>query len=228
MKRIFVPTRHPEDWRLGLAEPEKQWKPGYSAQTLAECWEAKEGFPVEVGDLFARSGVPFFQTVQLLLAIPEYAVELPGGERPSQNDIFVLGKCADGELVSITVEGKVRESFGPTLGEWRQAPSPGKQQRLAYLTETIGLPANLPDTLRYQFLHRTASAVIEARRFNASRAAMIVHSFGGSSTGFADYQAFTTLYGVPAEKDRLLFLKDCQNIGLYCGWVSGVSLAPRA
>ena len=28
MKRIFVPTMGPSDWRRLLADPEKQWKPG--------------------------------------------------------------------------------------------------------------------------------------------------------------------------------------------------------
>ncbi|HVN98282.1 MAG TPA: hypothetical protein VMT62_17785, partial [Syntrophorhabdaceae bacterium] len=30
-KRILVPTRSVTDWKMLFAEPDKQWKPGYSA-----------------------------------------------------------------------------------------------------------------------------------------------------------------------------------------------------
>lgn len=49
-------------------------------------------------------------------AFPEHQVPLLGGSRPSQTDLFVVAQ-SPGELVSIAVEGKVREPFGP-LG-WR-------------------------------------------------------------------------------------------------------------
>jgi len=42
---------------------------------------------------------------------------LPGGAAASQNDVWVLGEISNG-LVSIAVEGKVSETFGPTVGEW--------------------------------------------------------------------------------------------------------------
>jgi hypothetical protein len=35
----------------------------------------------------------------------------------------------------------------------------------------------VPDAIRYQLLHRAASVVIEAERFNASYAVLPVHSF---------------------------------------------------
>jgi hypothetical protein len=31
MRRIFIATTGPEDWKGGLADPEKHWKKGYSA-----------------------------------------------------------------------------------------------------------------------------------------------------------------------------------------------------
>ena len=39
------------------------------------------------------------------------------------------------------VEGKVRESFGPTLGEWLTDASRGKRTRLRALEKAIGLAA---------------------------------------------------------------------------------------
>jgi hypothetical protein len=73
-----------------------------------------------------------------VLGIPEFKVQRPGGERASQNDIFVLARAPAGQ-VSIMVEGKVEESFGPLLGDWLEEASPGKRERLAFLLETLGL-----------------------------------------------------------------------------------------
>jgi len=109
MNHIYIPTSSPEDWRHLLAEPEKQWRSGYSAKTLAECWEMSNGFPEELLDLFSRSTNPALNKLELLLAIPEYQVNLPGGRRPSQNDLFVLARASDGQMVTIMVEGKVAE-----------------------------------------------------------------------------------------------------------------------
>lgn len=48
MPRIFVPSSGPGDWRSLLAKPDKHWARGYSARTLAHCWEEVDGFPVEI------------------------------------------------------------------------------------------------------------------------------------------------------------------------------------
>lgn len=220
MSRIFVPTTSPEDWRKLLADPEKHWRTGFSAKSLAYCWEEAGGFPPEVVRLFSKSEIPSFEKIKLLLAIPEYQVSLPGGTRPSQNDIFVLGR-AQGQLVAIMVEGKVSESFGPTVGEWKATESQGKTQRLKFIREQLGLEEELPLDIRYQLLHRTASAVIEAKRFNARSAAMLVHSFSQEDQGFEDYQAFLGLFGVQASPNRLVFVNETQGINLYCGWARG-------
>src|SRR5688572_14160915 len=130
---------------------------------LAQCWEEAKGFPAEIQKLFSTQ--PRFHALDLLLAVPEHKIDLPGGRRPSQNDIFVLANAGD-DLVSIMVEGKVDECFDKTIGKWLSSDSAGKRKRLTYLREQLGL-AEIPDTIRYQLLHRTASAIIEAKRFNA-------------------------------------------------------------
>src|SRR2546423_166016 len=148
MSRILSFTTGPNDWQSLLADPEKHWKVGYSARTLAYCWEAAEGFPSEVAQAFARSTDPLLANLTPLLAIPEFKVSLPGGVRPSQSDIFVLGRSAAGP-VSIMVEGKVSESFGDTLDEWRRAASTGKEDRLSYLVRTLRLSTQPAGNLRY-------------------------------------------------------------------------------
>jgi hypothetical protein len=39
MNNILIPASNPEDWKKFLADPEKHWKKGYSARTLAYCWQ---------------------------------------------------------------------------------------------------------------------------------------------------------------------------------------------
>jgi hypothetical protein len=173
--RIYIPAKKPEDWRYLLAEPEKQWRDGYSAKSLALAWHRNSGFPTEVRRIFDNSDHTIFQNAELLLAIPEHKVPLPGGGYPSQNELFVLAK-GNGEIISITVEGKVSEPFGPLVSEWFQNPSEGKRKRLAYLCKILELNSDHVSPIRYQLLHRTASAIIEAERFNAKSALMLVHS----------------------------------------------------
>ncbi|GAB4582074.1 MAG: hypothetical protein Fur0022_48270 [Anaerolineales bacterium] len=52
-----------------------------------------------------------------------------------------------------------------------------------------------PLNIRYQLLHRTASAIIEAKQLNARYAMMIVHSFSTEHKWFSDYQDFLDLFG---------------------------------
>jgi hypothetical protein len=159
-------------------------------------------------------------SIEPLIAFPEHKVPLPGGRRDSQNDIFVLGKSDEG-LVSITVEGKVAESFGPTLGEWTRNMSPGKRERLDSLKAILGLEEEIDSSIRYQLLHRTASAVIEANRFNAKTAVMLVHPFSQAEDWFEDYQAFVRLYDKDIGIGQLTFLTKVGGVEIFTGWVKG-------
>lgn len=220
MTRIYIPAQSAEDWRQFLAAPEKQWRIGYSARELAECWQSAPGFPESFQSLLSGAEHPALRKIDLLLAIPEHKVDLPGGGRASQNDLFVLGKAADGELVSIMVEGKAGEPFGETLESWLVNASPGKRARLEFLCETLGLSREPPGQIRYQLFHRTVSAILEARRFNARYAMMIVHSFSPEKAWFADYEAFVGLFGVSTRPGRLVELPGVPTLRLFAGWVS--------
>ena len=109
MSKIFVEVQNPEDWKAFLASP-THWKKGYSAMSLACCWQEAAGFPESILNAFKRSEDRLFSDVEFLMAFPEHKVSLPGGRAPSQNDIFVLSKGND-QLISIMVEGKVSEPF---------------------------------------------------------------------------------------------------------------------
>jgi hypothetical protein len=221
--RIYVRTQGVQDWQRLLAEPMKHWRTGYSARALAHCWESASGFPPEIAALFAQSEVPAFENLELLLAIPEHKVILPPRSgHPSQNDLFALARAGDGQLMAMTVEGKVSEPFGSALREWNAKASRGKTERLAFIQEQLGLSDELPGATRYQLLHRTTSAVLEARRFNARYAAMVVQSFNQDDVSFDEYAAFLALFGVSAVgHGRLHFLREIQGVRLYSGWARG-------
>lgn len=216
MNNIYVPTIGAADWQRLLAEPEKHWKPGYSAHALATCWERASGLPPEVRSLF----VPHFSEVELLMAIPEFKVPLPGGTRESQNDLFCLLR-ADGLPMVLMVEGKVEEPFDKPLGEWLARPSDGRRERLSFISQTIGLQQPIPPAIRYQLLHRTASAVITARRFGANKGAMVVHSFSQFKSWLADFKAFVGLWNAQVDHDQMIRVVLPDGFELFLGWATG-------
>ena len=216
--KIFIPATKPDDWKQLLADPEKQWKKGFSARSLAYCWQEANDIPKKIKEVLSK--VPEFKELESLIIIPEHQVPLPGGTRPSQNDCWVLARTQK-DLVSIAIEGKVSEPFGPSIGEWFQDASDGKKQRLSYLCSQLGLTEPLPENIRYQLLHRTASAVIEARRFNAKFALMAVHSFSKKADWLDDYKEFAALFGVKADKNNIVEIGQIDNIHLYISWVCG-------
>jgi len=220
MNHVFVPTHGPTDWKPLLAKPDLHWKPGHSAMALAQCWESAAGFPPEIATALQSSGAQEIADAELLLGIPEYEVALPGGERPSQTDLMVFARSRAG-LVVLAVEGKVDEEFGPTLGAKRGEKSEGVDKRLTALNQILGFSQPLNDKIRYQLLHRTASALLTAERFNASAAVMLVHSFSRHRLWFDDFVAFASLFGGVAEAGRVFRTKTAVARPLFLGWCSG-------
>lgn len=211
-KRIFLPSNGAEDWRALLADPDKHWRAGYSARAAAERWENARGLPEEVGAVFERAGLG---PVELLAAFPEWKTPLPGGRRESQTDVLALVRTARGLFVA-GVEAKVAEPFGPTVSEWLADASPGKVERLKFPRDKLGLHENV-FALRYQLLHRTASAIIEAERFGAAGAAMIVHSFSQTGAWRADFAAFLAAMRIEERRVR------DGNPSLVLAWAQGPS-----
>lgn len=220
MKRIVIPTQSPEDWKRLLAKPDLHWKVGYSAMTLALSWEAAHpSVPPEIAAAFDSAGDGALAGLELLLAIPEYQVDLPGGQRPSQTDVLALARGEVG-LVAIAVEGKVDEAFGPTVGEKRAEASAGVNERLAWLIDRLGLES-VPDAVRYQLLHRTVSALLVAGQFDATAAVMLVHSFSPTGRWFDDFAAFVALFGCQAQVGNVVRIGEHVDIPLYVGWCKG-------
>ena len=214
---VYIPADSTECWRMLLSEPVKHWKEGHSAMAMAHSWQGAEGFPAEVQSVLERE--VSLRGIRPLLVIPEHQVNLPPDDRrPSQNDAWVLA-AADSGLVSIAVEGKVDEPFGQTLAEWNPDESDGKRERYDYLCKLLGISPT--GDIRYQLLHRTASALIEAKRFTAKKAVMLVHSFSQEDRHIADYQNFLSLFGATGGANEITHAGDRNGVGLYFAWVRG-------
>ncbi len=220
MGKIFVPVDNPEAWKVFLADP-RHWKTGYSAKSLAYCWQETDDFPKCVKYVFQNSSIDIFKNIELLLAFPEYKVSLAGGLRSSQNDIFILAK-GNGQLIAIAVEGKVAEDFGQTVAEWRlkKDGKTNKDKRLKFLLQELCLE-DITGDIRYQLIHRSASAIIEAKKFNIKNALMLVHSFSQVYEHFEDYNQFLSIFGLIGKKDSLVGPIDINGVNLFFGWVKG-------
>jgi hypothetical protein len=218
VSKIFKPTNGAEDWRDFLADPILHWKTGYSAKSMAYAWEENAGMPPRISQALKAA---FKADVEALIVIPEYKVPLPGGRTQSQNDAFVFARIGDQTAV-IMIEGKVEEPFGDKISKWFDPASKGKKERLAYLTQTLGLSESPLEDLRYQLFHRTASAIIEASRFKTDIAIMLVHSFSQSHKWFDDYLAFAEVMKCDGVKFGIVVKSELKiERPLYLGWVTG-------
>lgn len=144
---------------------------------------------------------------------------MPGGRRETQTDLLAL-LSRQGRTCAAAIEGKVRESFGPLLGDWLKDASEGKQTRLRYIGETLGL-GRIDPSIRYQLLHHTCAAVIESQRFKTDEAALIVHSFAQDKLWFDDFAAFLALFGIRAEPETLHTTTLPSGKPLHLAWVTG-------
>lgn len=60
-------------------------------------------------------------------------------------------------------KGDVSEPFGDIIAEWREDDSQGKRKRPKFLLKELELEDNREiNAIRYQLLHRTVPALIEA------------------------------------------------------------------
>jgi len=223
--KIFITASTPQDWKNLLAQPCKHWQKEHSAKALAYCWLESDGLPKEIIAVFEKSNIKLFQDIKLLVGFPEYKVFLPPfSGHPSQNDIFILAK-SNGQLISIMVEGKVSESFGETIETWLKNSSKGKEERLDFLYNQLNIDSKkVNPSIRYQLLHRTVSALIEAKRFNAANALMLVHSFSNDDKWFNDYNQFLGLLELKGEINSLIGPKKIKEVNLYFAWVRGNSM----
>ena len=220
MKRIFVPTQSGADWQRLLAKPILHWQSGASAMTAAAAWEAAgDSLPPEVAGLLDSTSQPDLLGHRLLLAIPEWQVSLPGGSTTSCTDVLAVCSNEAGVCV-LGVEAKVLEDFGPLLAEKRAQASSGQTQRLAYLHDLLGVE-HFGDGIRYQLLHRTASALLTAREFHAVAAVMLVHAFDTQTPQRSDFLAFVQAMGAAEVAPLVYRVRSFTEPNLYLAWCQG-------
>lgn len=221
MGRIYIRTQGPSDWKRLLAQPDLHWKTACSAMTAAACWDAAgAGLPREVDQVLSDTRIPALCNLELVAAFPEWETALPGGKRASCTDVMAIARNESG-LVAIGVEAKVEEPFGPTVGEKRAAASPGQAERLEYLESLLQIPAGFDDAIRYQLLHRTASAMLTAQKFHAQAAVMLVHSFSPAGKWRPDFDAFVTALGTQQLTPNAYRATHIPGPTLFLAWCPG-------
>jgi len=221
MKRIFVPTRSGTDWQHLLGKPKLHWKKGRSAMSAAACWEdASPNLPAEVLDVLNTANDPAISDLELLAAIPEWEVALPGGETASQTDVLAITRNSLG-LVILGVEAKVDETFGPTLQEKKAKASEGQLGRIIYLEKELGRVEPFPKSIRYQLLHRSVSALLTTRAFHAPVAVMLVHSFSPSSAWREDFETFCDELNCHKLSSDMFEVPGIPDARLLLGWFKG-------
>lgn len=224
-RRIFTPSLGPSSWRGFLADPFVQWRREKSAWELAVAWESAaklaSGIPGDVQE--ALQSADRFRDAELIAAIPEHRVELDDPKRPSQNDLWLILWTPAG-YASVTIEAKAGEEFDKPIETWLQQESDGKKRRLRFLAEALGIETVPPGHIRYQLVHRAASAVLEARRCHFPLALMLVQSFGESPTSWKDYCAFLELFRVEGKRGAIAGPSLLGDLELHFGWVD----APKA
>lgn len=220
LPRVHLPMKRPEDVIMHLGSP-NHWQPGRSAKSAADTWFYSNGLPATVSAVLTQD--PRFAEAQLVDAFLERAVDLGDGKQPSQTDVMAIVRIGD-ELAAIAVEAKVDETFGPIVDDWLNDPKgdrASRMVRLEHLCTTLGISTEKAGQLRYQLLHRTASAVFEAKRYCARQAAMLVQSFSPKGRWFDDFAAFVTAMGLgPGQPGTITSSKDCAGVEVRLGWVA--------
>lgn len=223
MKRLFVPTFGASDWRRFLSDPEIQWQRRQSAYEMAVAWEAERlgarGIPDSVAAVL--DSCPAMKGASLLLGLPEHKVELHGGGHQSQTDLWALLHAPVG-VVSAAIEAKAGEGLYQTVEEWLSGASErsGKPARLEQLKQLLEIDHASCLPLRYQLMHRTASAILEARRFHLRAALILVQSFTDDGESLADFVAFAKALGASAGENRIVEAPTKAGLRLWIGWVS--------
>lgn len=218
LSRIAVPLLKAEDVIPHLGKP-THWKQGRSAKAVADSWFRANDIPPRVRAVLEQS--PEFSGAELIDAWLERCTDL--GDRrgtASQTDLLAILGIGD-ELSVMGVEAKVTESFGPLVSEWIAEGGEGKEDRLQRLCALLGFDRRNVSDLRYQLFHRTAAAILEARRYRARKAVMMVHSFCPVATGLSDFTAFFERMGVAGVgRDLLGGPVRVGEVDLWVGWAS--------
>lgn len=227
----FKKLTNVEDWR-GLAGANK-WVPSRSAYELAQCWHQSRGLPEPIKNVLNSSGHDLLSGLSVDLCLVEKPVFLDSQIGPSMTDLMAYGRNAKGDAVILAVEGKADEPFASRVSTWLLGdtsdpsapaePRPTRLRRLKFLSKHLSLAISPDSPLRYQLLHRTVSAVLEAQLHGAAAAIVLIHVFGqDTSNNHSDFSEFIRqLGGREATKGAVLgpyALGEQGNLPTYFLW----------
>jgi hypothetical protein len=219
LPRIHVPLLKPEDVIPHLGKGELHWRDGFSAKSVCTSWFNANDIPPGLRNVLDQAVE--FRGAELLDAWLERCRHLPWGKgNPSQTDLLAVLRTGDG-LAVLGVEAKVKESFGPIVRDWLADGGANKAERLRGLCNLLGIEEDAAMILRYQLFHRTAAAILEAKRYGARHAAMIVQSFCPDRTGLGDFQAFAEVVGFGSvAADGISEAKELDGVSVRIGWAA--------
>jgi hypothetical protein len=221
------------DWEA-IAE-RRHWRPGRSAYELAHKWLPATIPPSQVAQLL-RSGPPVLESLRFELCVVEKPVVLDTLKGPSMTDLMAYARNQGGDRVVLAVEGKTDETFGLRVFSWIRGdkelqqpdgqPRPSRERRLLFLASQLGLSITADSRLRYQLLHRTASAILEAAQLGAAAAVVVIHSFAGEGAdadNWKDFSEFLRLLGLSPSKGTLVgpvSLGSPIKVPVFFGWAA--------
>lgn len=215
---FYAPSFNIERWKMALADPDKRWKEQHSAYELARAWANARNIPQPVQDALDGSGIEAVQDLEVLLKIPEHPVALDDRNDPLTNDLFVLARSGSA-LFSMIVAGKGKEEAGPKVAEAYDGEV--GEGRLAFLMDVLGLAdREALQSIRARLLQNAASAVMEAKRYHAGNAMLLVHDFGQDEASFGEFADFAALFGLKAEPGKVAVAPEkVDGVTLVVGWV---------
>jgi hypothetical protein len=204
-----APLGNPHDARAYLADPIKHWRPEYSAFELAHAWLGGDRAPRKIDALIDDA----YGTYRVIEGFFEKETRLDHRPRPSQTDLLLLVDTASG-LAVVGIEAKATEGFEKRVSEGRRNAG-----RIELLCQRLNLTPSDVQDLRYQLLHRTVAVLLEAERYGAERALMIVESFDANDTSFDDYRLFGERLGLTNLRvDALTSPTVLGRVELRLGW----------
>ena len=222
-----------DGWRSITKNHENETR---SAYLVGQRWLGSSGdFPPAIKRLMTDSML----SLRPAFSVAEHITVLDTFVAPSRTDLMVY--CRDGKngRAVIALEGKVTEAFDEQIVYWirdsRQTRSrqnlpdllalqinQGKKRRLKWLSNHLGLSLDDQSVIRYQLLHRTVDALLEAKHIGANLAIMLVQAFAECSENWNDYAEFAKLMGfnsiAPDSISEPKVLPAFPGISLHLGW----------
>lgn len=211
-----------EDWRqwAGPKKGDLHWKDGRSAKELARSWFRLQA-PAPPEELRLLMEKHFGTGILFEEGKPECIIPLDDFQGEQRNcDLVVLCRT-ESQRIAVNIEAKVDEPFGEkvigayydqTLNTRSNVPKRIEQLSLALFGRK---PDSVIRGLRYQLLHSTAAALIEATERQTICALFLVHEFHSSNlnleritqnvTDWISFvYAFSALESATVEKNQIL------------------------